>query len=307
MLIVYYCLAHALWGFYIVTVLAFLVAYPSRMLKVDIPMSTGIEVLVLILFMGSYVLKKRNVEKQTAFYKTPISFAFLLYLLLVLVEFFNPNMYSVAGWIFFVRRFLMFILLYVIAYRLFDDLKKISTFIKLWILLSFVAAAYACFQQWFGMLPFEMDYLMSNPHEYKLYFQGGTIRKFSFLSDPATFGILAGSCSVMVLVLAINEKIRKKRNLLFFVFLVLMVGMTYSGTRTTNIMLPSAICLYALITITNKKTLITILVFIIGIAFILFGPIQNKTINRIRSTFDSKEESAAVRDINRKFIQPYII
>jgi hypothetical protein len=204
------------------------------------------------------------------------------------------------------RRLIMFILIYVVSYRLFDDMNKIKTFFKIWLVLAFFAAAYGCFQQWFGMLPFEMDYLMSNPHEYKLYFQGGTIRKFSFLADPATFGILAGSSSCFLLILAINEKVPKKRRLYFFGFLVLVVGMSYSGTRTTNIMLPAAICLYALLTITNKKTLVTIFSFIIVVAFIFFGPIQNSTINRIRSTFDSKEESVAVRDINRKYIQPYI-
>jgi hypothetical protein len=189
---------------------------------------------------------------------------------------------------------------------LFDSVDKVKFFFKFWIFLAFVAAAYACFQQWFGLLPFEMNYLMSNPHEYKLYFQGGTIRKFSFVSDPTTLGILEGSSAVFLLVFIINEKNKRRRNLLLFAFLILVLGMTYSGTRTTNIMLPGALCLYALLTITNKTTLITIFVFVMAAAFILFGPIQNASINRIRSTFDKKEESGAVRDMNRKYIQPYI-
>jgi putative inorganic carbon (HCO3(-)) transporter len=204
------------------------------------------------------------------------------------------------------RRFLMFMLIYVISYRLFDDMKKIRFFLKLWVFLAFLAGIYACIQQWFGLLPFEMDYLMSDPHQYMLYFQGGSIRKFSFLSDPPTFGILAGSTSVFVLIFAINEKIAKKKRLYFFIFVILMLGMAYSGTRTTNIMLPAGLCLYALLTITDKKTLVTVFIAILGMAFIFFGPIQNGTINRMRTTFDTKDESANVRDINRKYIQPYI-
>src|SRR5205085_4667874 len=90
------------------------------------------------------------------------------------------------------------------------------------------------------------------------------------------------------------------------IFVILMLGMAYSGTRTTNIMLPAGLCLYALLTITDKKTLVTVFVAILGMAFIFFGPIQNGTINRMRTTFDTKDESANVRDINRKYIQPYI-
>lgn len=305
LLIVYYCLVHPLIGFYIVTAISYFTAYPERILRMSIPITTGIEVLMLLLLIGSHLFLKKKID-QNDFFKTPVSLAFLIYLLLVGVEFFNPNMYSVAGWIFFLRRFIMFMLIYIISYRLFDTSEKIRTFLKFWIFLAFVTAAYACFQQWFGMLPFEMDYLMSNPHEYQLYFQGGTIRKFSFLSDPTTLGILEGSSSVFLLVLGINEKRPKRRNLMFAVFLVLVLGMTYSGTRTTNIMLPAALCLYALLTITNKTTLVTIFVFILAAAFIMFGPIENSTINRIRSTFDTKEESIAVRDMNRKYIQPYI-
>jgi putative inorganic carbon (hco3(-)) transporter len=303
-LVVYYCLTKPLIGFYIVTVLGYFIAYPERLLRISVPLSTGIEVLVLLLFIGSYASKTK--KGPGTFYKTPVSVAFLIYTLFVLVEFFNPNMYSIAGWIFYMRRLIMFLLIYIISYRLFDDMDKIKFFLKLWLFLAFLAAAYACYQQWFGLLPFEMDYLMSDPLQYKLYFQGGSIRKFSFLSDPPTFGVLAGSCAVFMFILAINEKRASRKRLLFFMFFIMYIGMAYSGTRTTNVMLPAALCLYCMLTITNRTTLITVFVSIMAMAFVMFGPIQNNTINRMRSTFDSKDESAAVRDINRHYIQPYI-
>jgi putative inorganic carbon (HCO3(-)) transporter len=304
-LIVYYCLTQPLIGFYIVTIISFFTAYPERLLKVSLPLTTGIEVLVLLIFLGTFSNRHRS-QQGGGLLKTPTTLAFFIYILLICVEFFNPNMHSIGGWFFFVRRFSMFMLLYTLGYWLFDDMKKIKAFFKLWFGLALLAAGYSCFQQWFGMTSFEMDYLMSHPHEYKLYFQGGNIKKFSFLSDPTTFGIMAGACSAFMLVMAINEKKTKKRRLYFLVFFILLIGMSYSGTRTTNIMLPAALCLYGLMTITNKKTLITLLLFIVGATFIMFGPIENKTINRVRSTFNSKEESLEVRDINRKYIQPYI-
>ena len=125
-IILYYCLVHPLIGFYIVTFISFFVAYPERMLKMQVPLSTGIEVLVLILFIGSYTMIRR--PGSSDFYKTPVSVAFFIYILLVIVEFFNPNMHSLEGWIFYMRRLVMFILIYVVSYRLFDDMNKIKVF-----------------------------------------------------------------------------------------------------------------------------------------------------------------------------------
>ncbi len=82
--------------------------------------------------------------------------------------------------------------------------------------------------------------------------------------------------------------------------------MLYSGTRTTNVMLPAGVALYIIMTIQNKKTL-TLLLFSFFVVFlVLFLPIDNATLNRIRSTFNTKEESLNVRDVNRHYIQPYI-
>lgn len=302
--IVYICFTQPRIGFYIITVISFFTALPDRLLRLPLPISTGIEVLVFIVFLGSFAVRKK--EAPSNLIRTPASIAFCLFALFLLIELFNPSMHSAAGWAFYIRRFGMFMLIYVVSYRLFPDVASIKTFLKLWFALAVLAAAYACFQQWFGLMPFEKDYLARHPHEYKLYFQGGTIKKFSFLSDPTTFGIMAGACSLFMLVLAINTKIVTKRRLYFAAFLVLTTGMSYSGTRTTNIMLPAGLALYALLTITNRTTLVTIFVAALTALFILFGPIENGTINRIRSTFNGKEESLAVRDENRRYIQPYI-
>ena len=43
-----------------------------------------------------------------------------------------------------------------------------------------------------------------------------------------------------------------------------------------------------------------------ALLFVMFAPIDNPTINRMRSTFDSEDESLNVRNVNRNSIQPYI-
>lgn len=87
----------------------------------------------------------------------------------------------------------------------------------------------------------------------------------------------------------------------------MLLGMAYSGTRTTSIILPAGIVMYAFLTIRSKTTLITLFATVMLVMFILFAPIYNNaTINRVRSSFDSKDESLNLRDRNRHLIQPYI-
>jgi hypothetical protein len=50
----------------------------------------------------------------------------------------------------------------------------------------------------------------------------------------------------------------------------------------------------------------TLFITLMSVLFVLFAPIDNPTLNRMRSTFDTKEESLNLRTLNRKSIQPYI-
>jgi hypothetical protein len=210
------------------------------------------------------------------------------------------------GWFFYIKRFLVFVLIFVTSYRLVNTPQRFRFFLKFWLVMSFITALYGCYQQWFGLFSFEMNYISKDPLEYKLMSQGGMIRKFSFLSDVVSFGVLSGSMALVALVLAINQKEKKKKYLLFFATCIMVLGMLYSGTRTTTIILPTGIGLYGLMTIQNKKTLLTLFIaFLIGF-FIIFAPIDTPSLNRIRSTFNSNEASLSIRDMNRHYIQPYI-
>ena len=306
LVIVYNCIFYPLRGFYITCFVAFFAFYPGRLLNKAIPLSTGVEVLTLLLFIGTLFASKRKISTGDNLFKNAISIGLLLYTVFYFIQAFNPNMLNIGGWLFSFKRYLIFIMFYVIAYRLIDTPDKFRFFLKFWIGFSLLAALYGCYQQWFGLLPTELNNIMSDPHEFMLLNQGGVIRKFSFLSDVVTFGVLSGSMAVLCIIIAIGEADKIKKRWLFVMAFFMLLGMTYSGTRTTNIILPAGIGLYIIMTIENKTTMITILASIMLAMFILFAPIHNSSINRIRSTFDSKEASHNVRDINRAYIQPYV-
>ncbi|PWT97811.1 MAG: hypothetical protein C5B52_13275 [Bacteroidetes bacterium] len=300
------CLMQPLLGFYITIFASFFVFLPTRM-GINVPLSTGVEILVLVTFIGVYFSRSKiELDNYASFLKSPVSIALIIYTLFFIVEAFNPNMYSLEGWVFFIRRWAGFLMVYLIAYRVLNTWEKIYQFISFWIIMAFITALYGCKQAWFGLFPFEMNWLKSDPHEYSLIFTAGYLRKFSLLSDPPAFGILSGSMSMLCLILGLSEPKKKRKRFLFFAALIMYLGMSYSGTRTTNIIPPAAVALYALMTITHKRTLMLVFFSIMGFMFIFFAPIDNPTINRMRTTFKSDDQSLNVRDVNRHLIQPYI-
>lgn len=305
--IVYFCFFKPLIGFYLVTFIAFFMFYPSHLIGIELSVNPGLEVLVLFLFSGTLFRAKARREKRGALMKTLVSIMLIVYFAYFVIQAFNPNVPNIGGWQVPFRRLIICIMIYYISYTLLDTPDKLRFFFKFWIIFSFAAGAYGCYQQWFGYLPMEMRYIRAIPGAYDLLYQGGNLRKFSFLADVVTFGILSGSMAIFTLLMGLNEQKKRKRYVLFFMSLIMLLGMAYSGTRTTNILLPAAIALYGIINIQNKVTLIAVFVAILTAMFILFAPIHdNATINRIRTTFDSKDASLNVRDQNRHYIQPYI-
>jgi len=304
-IILYYCFFKPYIGYYLVTLLAFFAFYPNHLLNKELPLSTLVEVLLWFVFLGSMREKPPHGTKNNLLH-TGLSVVFIIYTGYHVIQFFNPNIGSREGYLFVMRKFTVFIFIYIMAYRLINTPQRFRFFLKFWLTMAFIAAAYGCYQQWFGYLPMELRYIQSDPLEYKLMFQGGVLRKYSFLSDVVSFGVLSGSMCVITIILAINQKNKKRQRLMFLAALIMFLGMSYSGTRTTTIIIPTGISLYLLMTIRSKSTLITLFASFLIAMFILFAPIHTASINRMRSTFNSDNPSLNVRDVNRHYIQPYI-
>ncbi|MEP6711000.1 MAG: O-antigen ligase family protein [Ferruginibacter sp.] len=306
MAIIYQCFFNPVSGYYLLLIVAFFASYPNRIVHKEIPIGTFVELLTLFLFLGTYWSAKKDENQKGNLIKYSVTILLVIYIFYFFLEIFNPNMDSVSGWLFIAKRFSVYILFYIISYRLINTPARLKYFFKFWITMSFIAAAYACYQQWFGYLPMELRYLEDHPHEYALMFQAGVLRKISFLDIGPTFGNLSGFMTVLSLILLLTSKEKKRKYKLAFVTLILFLGMLYAGIRTTTILLPASIALYVLMALKHKATLITLAFSIFGILFLIFAPIDNPAVNRMRSTFDSKDESLNVRTTNRLSIQPYL-
>lgn len=307
--VVFYTIADYKFGFYLALTSGFFIFFIGRLAGQAFPSAFYIDILIWSSFLGLIMDSVRNRQQIRWGSGHAITYGYLLFIVLLLIESLNPNADSFEGWFFVFRKFLQLFIIYILGLNVFTSVRSIYKFFKVWIILATIAGAYACYQEWFGFFDFETDWVYSVPGRAGLYFlDTGIMRKFSILSDPAAFGILMGSTAVVVVVLFLHQRKMKDRILSLLILLFIMLGVAYSGTRTAYFTILAGLFLYILMNINQVRTLLFSALCFLGFVFILFGPIYgNPTIDRIRSAFNFKEDaSMKVRDDNRKFIQPYI-
>ncbi len=303
-----YGFINPVFGFYVATILAFFIFYIARLLSFYEGVGTILDIVILITFVG--VLLQKYLHEEPL-WKNPdiISILFLIYLVYIIIEFFNPNGLSFVGNISYLRIVIRQLVIFYIALNIFKSYKNIAAYFKLWCILAFLCAIYGCYQEWFGLTGFEKKWLYSSEQTVFLYVMNtGMIRKVSTLSDPTSFGILMAISALFTMVMALATNKIAYKIVYFIAIFFMLLGMSYSGTRTATFAFTLGIAFYILMTIHYKKTLVFAAIFSMLFVVLIYGPFYgNITLNRIRSTFNfSEDASMQVRDNNRKAIQPYI-
>jgi len=307
-IIVLLCIAYPKFGFYLNIAYVFFVCFFQRLVGVDLHIGLVPKILTLAILVGILLKKIIYRRKVWQHVNNPITYVYLMYLLYVGLEAFNPNVDSLIGWTPFFLGSIYTFLYFPIAIFVFDSKREIRFFFKFWLGLAFIAALYGCYQQWFGLPPWEYRELLSSRRNLALLYQNGFIRKYSVMTDPPSFGILMSCTGIMALCFALGNFTTKKRIGLLSIALVMILSMSYSGTRMATALIPFGLLFFGMLTIQNKKTIILLgFAFIIGVTVIFMPVYGNGVLIRIRSTFHPhKDASMQVRDLNRKRIQPYM-
>jgi putative inorganic carbon (HCO3(-)) transporter len=264
--------------------------------------------LIIATFLGLFG-KGRNIREHFSQYvQSPVVRIFLINVVYICIELFNPLAHSFEGWYTTARAVLMSALLLFLSYSVFDNYNSIRRFIIVLFIFSGIVGLYGCIQQWKGLADFELSWVSGDPVRYGLIFIGGDYRKFSTMGDPTGFAIVMSSCAAFFIVLLTGKWKTWKRLVLLAGIAVMVLGMAFSGTRTGNAMLLAGIFMFILLTIQKQGTKLFLLLGGLVFLAIMYGPFSgNATVFRFRSTFSgSKDESFNVRETNRKFIQPYI-
>ncbi len=305
------CFVNIRIGFYMVIALGFIVADVERIFMDQYPL-TSLVLAMPCLLICLVIFKEMSKKGLKWMPKHLIVYLYLLLTAYLLVEVFNPQMDSLLGWLSAFWQRLAYVFLLLVSCYIFKDLKSIRFFFKFFFIAIFITALYGCIQQWFGLSSFDQRWLDSDPRIAGLYsLPGSGLRKFSFLTDPANFGTFMAGGAVATLVSLMMGPFGKRNKVwLGISTAIIILGMSYSGTRTANFMLVGGLALYILMTIYQKKTQILAGVTGIIFLFVLYAPIYgNVTLNRFRSTFNgtpSENASYNVRLIHRSMMQPYM-
>lgn len=296
--------------------LFFLIAYsalPSLLSRIfmestiQIEFSNITDILTLLLAFSVFTKPDLLRTKGIGFWGNPITTCYVVLFLFYILEALNPSMHSVLGWASFIRKYIIIVLSFYLLFCLLNSWTRIKFFIYFNIALTTALAMYSCKQQWFGITDFEMHWATASPTGYIMLLQGGLLRKWSTLSDPATSGILFSSVAVQCIILVLRQPGRSAKLLLSAAAIFNMLGYAYSGTRTATMMVIAGIAFYGVATIFEKRTLVFMVIAVGAFAFMMVMPYSPPSIQRIRSTFDgTKDISAAVREYDRHQVQPYL-
>lgn len=303
------CLLYPVFGFYFTYFISIFISLPEKLMNGGV-IPTGLipEYFSYITLVGVITKQEFRKEITRKFWNHGITIWLVVLLMYYLLEFFNPEMHGKLGWFNFIRKQGSLFAFFYISYCILSSRKAIMQLTYFWIAVSLIEALYACKQQWIGFFSFEYNWLMSDQARIDLFVNWGFTRKFGLLSDPASSGILYASCGTFILILALRSKGFGKRVFLFTAAIVNLLASSYSGTRTATMMIVMGIAFYGVMTLYERRTILFMSFCGLMLTAILVVPIyDNAVINRVRSTFEpSNDNSAIVRDVNRKSVQPYI-
>ena len=292
-------------GFLILLTYSFFLFHLGRLLSFPFPFGIFVEALYLLVFISVLVHKYRSTSiHNVSVFRNPIGYAIILFTAYAFLELLNPNSSSISARGTALRETLSILISFYVVMHVFDSLKMVRLFTKVWLFLAMLAALYGMYQEYFGFQPFEIRWAASTPGAFKPIW--GRIRKWSFLSDVSAYGLFMAYSATICFVLALAKVENKKRLVLICCGIIMAVSMTYSGTRTAFAMVALGLCFYVFMSLNDRRTLIFAAAAVIIFLGIIFGPFYGPTFSRMRSTFNTSEDaSMGVRDGKRLRLQPY--
>ena len=304
-----YTIINNQFGYFFLLIFSTFIGFISRAFSVNVPFGVGIDLILILMFSGivlEQIFSNKENKARDFSLGNPISIMIFVWTAYLLLQAFNPAG-TPAGWMFGLRNILRVVVAFIIAQRVFKDLKSVDTFVVLLIGIGLVVALYCIYQEFVGLPSFDLKWATATDERINLLFIQGKWRKWSFLSDPAIFGLFMAFGSIIGFILSLGPFAWKKRIFFFSSGFLMLFAMFFSGTRTAYVMLPLAVVIYVLMNISKVKTLIFAILSVMLFLVVYFGPFYSKPIVRFRSAFNPTEDASMnLRDFNRQRIQPYI-
>ena len=216
----------------------------------DMPTGTAADAILVIGALG-VLFKKRSLD-QPAW--NVISITFAITMAYLFLEVLNPYAYNISAWLNLgLRTIIIRISVFILALHAFWSLKDVKYFTVVCLGFAFIAALYGMYQEWVGLPSYDFKWVMSDPNRYKLFFINGKFRKWSILGEVSSFGVIMAYSAITTLILALGPYKTSTKFVLIFAALCMLIGMSYSGTRTAFVMVPIGVFFYILLTTSVMK------------------------------------------------------
>jgi putative inorganic carbon (HCO3(-)) transporter len=306
---VLYSLVNLKFGIVVLLIISYFLQGLNRVSS-GVPLGIVLDVFLVVMLIGLLIRKWQAGDYNLA--KGPISYVVWAWIIYNVLEFFNP-VANTQAWIFVIRGIAILMIFYFIILYAIDSMSFFKVLLNMWIVLSLICGLYGLFQEFHGLLPFEKSWVAADEFRYKLIFNWGRYRIFSFLNDPTVFGVLMSFSGLLCITLLTGPFKFLYKIFLGFSAMVMLLAMVYAGTRTAYAMLPAGFIFYALLTFQTRTLAFAAFGLAVGAAIIFsdirsVGPfLSTNSLERIRSAFKPSEDpSFQVRERSQAFIKPYI-
>ncbi len=271
----------------------------------DVPVGIAADFLVVILAFGIFF--KNLYKKDWTFAQGAISKMVFIYMIYVFASVANPAAQCKLCYIYTIRSMAGYMIMYFLVSYVIRTKRDIRFLIKLWLLLSFLAALYAYKQEYLGLTSWEDAWVHADDTRFWLIFQWGRLRKFSFMADPTSFGICMGYSALIAIILAFAKISKLKKVILLVMAFSMLQSMLFSGTRAAFVILPIGAMMYVILA-KSRKIIYLAAIGAISLIIIINLPMYiNTTFQRFQSAFKATEDASfIVRLENQKRIRPWV-
>ncbi len=307
--VAFICIINPEAALYIIIAYSFFISFVNRAflnnaLLVGIPS----DILVGLTFLGFLVRGTDLKNSIMLFSKHRVVIVLMILYGYTAIQLFNPYGNLLTGWFPAVRKVAATFLLLFIAYNTLTTKESIYRFIKVIFLFTVIVAIYAIIQEFHGFFDFEIRWLQADEKRYRMTFVNGGARRMSTFPDALSLSIVMATCSVFFIGLLTGVKKPIYKVVLFFGIMLLLLAMTFSLTRTANVMVIAGIVLFLIITFDTATSKIVAGAGLFIFLVLLYAPTNNRHVYQFRNTFKggTKDPSYIVREVNRARIQPYL-
>jgi putative inorganic carbon (HCO3(-)) transporter len=284
--------------------LSFLIGF-TRFLPPETPLGTGLDAILLLSLLGTFLNGKRMDWKQL---KQPVLWLLIIWLSYTILEYFNPEAPHRPAWFYNVRSFSLswfFIAIIVMVNPI--NRKDIRLYIITWLIWSFLAALWAFKQQYIRLEAAELRWLAEGGA--RTHILWGQLRSFSFYSDAGQFGSEMAGVTLICLILFFEGTSWINRIIYLLLAIILFWGFAVSGTRGALFVLLAGYPAYLFLSRNPLNIARGILVAAPILAFLMFTSIgdSNYQIYRIRTALHPSEDASfLVRLENQQKLRNYL-